>query len=125
MVLHSLCSTLIVLYARCPVWYTWRFEHGTLTSAHGAAKPSLIVLYAWCPVWYTWYFECTQWIVQTLLFLYPVWFTRCILVWIVPGTAHLVHQGVYQRWKNVQILRIYLCFFSGCANFLAVYAQTN
>ena len=31
-----------------------------------------------------------------------------------------------QRWKNVQILQIYLCFFwGGCANILAVYAQTN
>ena len=31
-----------------------------------------------------------------------------------------------QRWKNVRILRIYPCYFClTCANFLAVYAQTD
>ena len=31
-----------------------------------------------------------------------------------------------QRWKNVQILQIYLCyFFFGCANFLAVHTQIS
>ena len=35
-------------------------------------------------------------------------------------------EGTTQRWKNVQILQIYLCyFFSGCANFLAVCVQTS
>ena len=35
-------------------------------------------------------------------------------------------QALNQRWKNVQILQIYLCyFFSGCANILSVYAQTS
>ena len=34
--------------------------------------------------------------------------------------------GRPQRWKNVRILRIYPCYFClTCANFLAVYAQTD
>ena len=43
--------------------------------------------------------------------------------------VHLVSEHVWcndylQRWKNVQILQIYLCyFFSGCANILAVCAK--
>ena len=32
---------------------------------------------------------------------------------------------LYQRWKNVQILQIYLCYFLGCANFLAVCIRAN
>ena len=33
---------------------------------------------------------------------------------------------VVQRWKNVQILQIYLCYFYfGCANFFAVYVRTS
>ena len=47
-----------------------------------------------------------------------------MLFWIIK-MRDSIWRGI-QRWKNVQIPQIYLCyFFFGCANFLAVHAQIS